>query len=258
LTTHINQETTIWVGDPDIQQEFERLFFKHCSVDASELCLASEQERIELVILRARARGLHPPADIKNVRLRDIELQHVLCPGDMRRKLEYEKLRNVKQSTSGTFFAEIGQELLCGGDAAPEMPTFCSQGDIMNFRDGCLVTGRERFAFLGIPVYAETSHDFDCPILVDKLTETARQMLTGNGMHLHAMMCCFLYVMSSVVRKDDFESLPMMVRGRVPDSDSDKEGEPTELVRKIRKRPAASSSRLTFCSSNAGVVEIVE
>lgn len=254
LTTHINDETTVWTGSDNPAEEFEAIFSKSCLLDGSMLCLASDEERVRYMLSHARARGLHVPEDTSHITVQNLALNQYLNPGDQIRHQEYSAMRAERQSLMGTFFAEIGQNVGHGSSAGSDMPCLTRSGEIFCWREGGLLTAKERLTSLGVPVYSETSEDFQCHFNVDGLSDSEMIHLAGNGMHLDVMNAWAIYVMSNVVRRSSLQQMPPPIKLKPSRRPAFKTlyratSSPSSPCQPVRKRPAsslASSANLEF------------
>lgn len=210
LNALLNPDTTVWVGSQNPAQEFASIFQKTCELNGCHLCIAPDEEAMEYLSKFAMHRG----AAGKVHCLVAVDIRALLSPSGAKRFNAYVAERDRLGLTSeDAFFAEVDKSIKFGS-CGSHVPALLRTGEIVNLSKNCMVTSKERFVCMGIPIqsYRRTSAHFSCPFDVELLTEAEQRHLTGNGMHCAVALAWQLYIISNVVRRAVLEGMSRELR----------------------------------------------
>ena len=240
----------IWVGPQTqaaIAAEFGKLFFKPLRVQGDVFLAPDSAEEIGLRQALAKNRGLQ----LSQYDAENIDVKLLMPPGERSEFLKYEAeaKRFLKDPANRSCIADISQTFTARQRMSALIPTLMSSTKLFSFSAGRWVTQTDLECSLGHPPPRSEAHNRYRPVLahgpLQELSDSARQCLSGNAMHLAAITTWQVYVLSNIIKKD--VTVPKGVKRPVDDNK-----EASKLQKNFSFAEVGLSRGKTFDYSEAG------
>ena len=247
----IDLSSWIWVGpatEEALQADFGMFFFKVVTAQGDVFINPNDADEVQLRMNLGKNRGLQLSPD----QARAIDVVKLLPP---RERSDFQKYLSdaqefLKDSGHKSCLCDLSQSHGVRSRMSKFMPTLMTSTRLFSFSAKCFVTHAGMEASLGYPIpgtaeYQMYQADFGHGPL-DGLSDSARQCLNGNAMHLHCVAAWHAYILSNLVKRDVVEP-PKTIEENCASADEDGDAMPN-------KRPKLRSAcSTTFTFSEAGI-----